>query len=356
MNLSIIIPTYNRLARLRQVLAALARQSYPPEQFEVIVVSDGSSDGTDAYLQSGATPLPVEAILQENQGVAAARNAGIAAARHKLLLFLDDDVVPAPALVEEHVFKQQELGPGAVVMGPMLTPPDKRLSAWVQWEQMMLGKQYAAMARGDWAATARQFYTGNTSLRRAEVVAAGGFDPAFRRAEDVELAYRLADRGATFHFHAAAAGHHYAERSYASWRATPTSYGRSDVIFTRAKGQTWLLPTIYYEYQGRSPLVRGLVQLCLDRTQWSRFAEAGLHAVGRMAYALRNQSVPRMVYSGIFNLRHYQGIADELGGREVFFDGVSRQTEPPVVPGQHALAPASRDREREEAADAPAAV
>jgi GT2 family glycosyltransferase len=323
MKLSIIIPTHNRLARLRQVLAALARQTYPREQFEVIVVSDGSSDGTDAYLQSGATPLPVRAILQENQGVAAARNAGIAAAAHELLLFLDDDVVPAPALVEEHARMHGELGPQAVVMGTMLTPPDRRLSAWVQWEQLMLGKQYAAMARGAWQATARQFYTGNTSLRRQQVVDAGGFDARFRRAEDVELAYRLADRGATFHFHAPAAAHHYAARSYDSWRATPYTYGRSDVIFTREKGQTWLLPAIFAEYQKRSPLVRGLVRLALDRQRTSAALEAVLHGVGRAAYALRNQSVPRMVYSGIFNLRHYQGIADELGGRARFFAGVA---------------------------------
>jgi glycosyltransferase involved in cell wall biosynthesis len=353
MNLSVIIPTHNRLARLRQVLAALARQTYPREQFEVIVVSDGSSDGTDAYLQSGGTPLPVQAILQANQGVAAARNAGIAAARHELLLFLDDDVVPAPALLEEHARLQQELGPGAVVMGPMLTPPDKRLSAWVQWEQLMLGKQYAAMARGDWPATPRQFYTGNTSLRRQEILDAGGFDPAFRRAEDVELAYRLAGRGATFHFHASAAGHHYAERSYASWRATPYTYGRSDVIFTQEKGQSWLLPAIFYEYQSRSPLVRGLTQLCLDRERLSAAAETMLHTVGRLAYTVRNQSVPRMVYSGIFNLRHYQGIADELGGRGAFFRGVAQQREEPAVPG---MPPARREDVSEEVADAPAAL
>lgn len=335
MNVSIVIPTYNRLARLRQVLAALARQTMPRTQFEILVISDGSTDGTEAYLQSGATPAPVRAICQENQGVAAARNAGLAAAQGELLLFLDDDVVPGVALVAEHARVHAQLGRQAVVMGPMLTPTDARLSAWVQWEQMMLDKQYGAMARGDWRATARQFYTGNTSLRRELVLAAGGFDPAFRRAEDVELAYRLADLGATFHFHAPAAGHHYAERSYASWRATPYSYGRSDVIFTREKGRDWLLPAIFYEYRSRNALVRALARLCLDRPRLQAAAETALHGLGRAAYALRNQSVPRMAYSGIFNLRHYQGIADALGGRDAFFQGVAEQRAAPAVPWQH---------------------
>ena len=59
----------------------------------------------------------------------------------------------------------------------------------------MLAKQYEAMDRGVYGATARQFYTGNASVARRHVIAAGGFDTSFRRAEDVELAYRLADRG-----------------------------------------------------------------------------------------------------------------------------------------------------------------
>ena len=56
--LTVILPTYNRLDRLQKVLAALARQTYP--DFEVIIVSDGSTDGTDAYLRglaAGGEPL-----------------------------------------------------------------------------------------------------------------------------------------------------------------------------------------------------------------------------------------------------------------------------------------------------------
>jgi len=68
---------------------------------------------------------------------------------------------------------------------------------WVRWEQEMLMKQYKALLRKDWPATARQFYTGNASVRRSHIVAAGGFDEGFRRAEDVELAYRLDKRASS---------------------------------------------------------------------------------------------------------------------------------------------------------------
>ena len=104
-----------------------------------------------------------------------------------------------------------------VVIGPMSTPRRLPISPWVQWEQDMLYKQYDAMDRGDYEATARQFYTGNASVARRHLEAVGGFDAAFRRAEDVELAYRLADRGLQFAFAPDAVVLHYAERSFDAW-------------------------------------------------------------------------------------------------------------------------------------------
>lgn len=115
------------------------------------------------------------------------------------MLFLDDDVVPAPDLINEHLRWHAE-HPNRVVLGTMITPPDVRLLPWVAWEQAMLEKQYRAMTSGIWPATARQFYTGNTSLSRQLILDVGGFDERFRRAEDIELAYRLAKLGVEFVF------------------------------------------------------------------------------------------------------------------------------------------------------------
>ena len=330
-DVSVILPTYNRLARLRRVLAGLARQSHPLEDVEVIIVSDGSTDGTDAYLAglNGArvdeAPPHVIPVFQPNGGVATARNAGLARAAGDLVLFIDDDVVPAPQLLAEHVATHAAQGQGVVVLGPMLTPPEFAMQPWVRWEQAMLVKQYDDMVAGHWAPTARQFYTGNTSLPRRYLVEAGGFDPAFRRAEDVELAYRLADRGLRFVFNPNAVGYHYAERSFRSWLQIPYLYGRNDVIFTRDKGQTWLLPTIWKEYAiHRHKLIRGMTRLCLDRPWLARPTIAGLRLAAAVGDRLGIEQAPRLAYSGIFNLRHYQGIADELGGRTAFFDGVAQ--------------------------------
>ncbi|MCA9978845.1 MAG: glycosyltransferase family 2 protein, partial [Anaerolineales bacterium] len=76
--LSVVVPTYNRLDRLKQVVEALEVQTYPHEHFEVIVVSDGSTDGTNEFLLNMETSLNLRPIIQENQGVAVVRNRGLA--------------------------------------------------------------------------------------------------------------------------------------------------------------------------------------------------------------------------------------------------------------------------------------
>jgi GT2 family glycosyltransferase len=331
---SVILPTYNRLPQLQKVLTGLEAQTFPLHDFEVVVVSDGASDGTDEFLHSYSTPLHLRLYVQPNRGAAAARNLGIEKAQGDFVLFLDDDVVPAPDLMAEHLQTHQCHHGDVVVLGPMLTPQDVVLKPWVRWEQSMLYKQYADMDAGRWEPTARQFYTGNASLARHHLRAVGGFETTFRRAEDVELAYRLADYGLAFIFNPKAVGYHYAERSFASWRQTPYAYGRNDVIFARDRNQQWLLPTVMYEFQQRHPFVKALTQLCLSRQQLSALTVNGLKWVAELSNAAGIERLADRAYSGIFNLCYYQGIADELTGRQAFFQlanqvGMGGEAHPP---------------------------
>jgi GT2 family glycosyltransferase len=322
MKLSIVIPTYNRLEQLKKVLQGLEKQTCPGIDFEVLVVSDGSTDETNAFLQSSTPPLQLRAFFQPNQGVAAARNIGIAEASGKLILFLDDDVFPLPALIEEHLRFHDRYGDRAIVIGPMLEPPDYEPSPWVHWESEKLAKQYRAMLSGHWDPTPRQFYTGNISLARHHLLESGGFDPTFRRAEDVELAYRLARRGLQFFFNPHAAGYHYAVRSFDSWLAIPYDYGRNDVIFSRQPGQTWLLTTVFQEYQNRHALIHALTRLCLDRPGITAFVTAILAYIIRAGHPQELKHLSTLACSALFNLRYYQGTADEMEGRKAFFHGV----------------------------------
>lgn len=326
--ISVVIPTYNRLAQLKRVVAALEQQTYPMDDWQVIIVSDGSSDGTAEYLCSLDTALSLQVMVQEHQGVSAASNLGVNAARGEIILFVDDDIVAAPHLVAEHVRSHSAQGDKVVVIGPMATPPDFKLSPWVAWEQAMLEKQYRAMQLGEWVPGARQFYTGNASVRRTHILEAGGFDPCFRRAEDIDLAYRLAALGLHFIFNPNAVGYHYAQRSYQAWLEIPYLYGRADVLMANQKGQTWLLPKIFVEWRKRHPLTRFITRFFLDRPSASEVLGKLLRAPADACYQVGLTRLAHSGYSVIFNLRYYQGVADELGGRAVFLAAAHPATKP----------------------------
>ena len=301
------------------MITALEQQAYPSDAYEVIVISDGSTDGTDTYLEALRSTMRLRWFQQVNRGPAAARNAGIQKAGGEFIVFIDDDVVPEPQLLGEHARSHHEAGRDVVVLGPLLTPEGFEMAPWVRWEQEMLMKQYRAMLRGDWTATARQFYTGNASLRRSHILAAGGFDEGFRRAEDVELAYRLADKGLDFVFNMQAAGMHFAERSFRAWLDAAYAYGRNDVIFTRDRNQKWLLPAVRQEFRDRHFLIRSLVRLCKGRSRLTRIATSALKLAADTATLLRASDIERLAYSGLFNLQYYNGLFNELNDQHFLF-------------------------------------
>lgn len=312
--ISVVIPTYNRLPRLKLVLDALSKQTLDAERFEIIVVSDGSTDGTNEFLLSEAASSVVVA-LQDNAGPAAARNHGVRLARGRVVLFIDDDVIASPELLERHLEGHGESG-STVVIGPMLDAPGFDYSPWVAWEQAMLYKQYRAMRLGEYAPTFRQFYTGNASVPRDLISRAGGFDTTFRRAEDVELAYRLAQLGATFVFDEAAAAHHHAERSFESWVGAADAYGRNDVTFARDHEQHWLLPVMASEFKQRSRLTQRLVMTCVTSPRLVAAATKLLRSVA--VVTRRAPKVASSALSGLYALTYYSAAAQEYGDPAAF--------------------------------------
>ncbi|HSB86363.1 MAG TPA: glycosyltransferase [Ilumatobacteraceae bacterium] len=312
--ISVVVPTFNRLARLKLVLDALSRQTVDGTRFEVIVVSDGSTDGTDEYLD-GETPLPIVHVRQDNAGPGAARNRGIQLARSRLVLFIDDDVVATPQLVERHLANHGE-SDSTVVIGPMLNAPEFAYSPWVAWEQAMLYKQYRAMRIGEYEATFRQFYTGNASVPAELVQRAGGFDTSFRRAEDIELSYRLDQLGARFVFDESAAGHHLAERSFDSWIAAAEAYGKNDVKFARDHDQTWLMPSMAKEFRQRNAITQQLVKACLTRPKLAAVAARAMAAIGGSRRP--PEKLTSFALSGLYALKYYGGAAIESGDPAAF--------------------------------------
>jgi glycosyltransferase involved in cell wall biosynthesis len=321
--LTVVIPTYNRVDRLDRVLSALAVQTISAP-FEVVVVSDGSTDGTDEYLASDTPPIDVVVVSQTNAGPAVARNRGIEMANGELIVFIDDDLVPSPWMLAEHLAAHESFGDDIVVIGPMLDPVDHQFSPWTSWEQRMLRKQYDAMERGDYSATARQFYTGNASVRREHLLTAGCFDPRFRRMEDLELAYRLDDIGLRWEFVPAASGWHYAERSYEAWRRIGNDYGRNDVIFGRDHGHTHILETVASEFHHRNAGLRLALRFLLRLPTMADRVQRTVERIVCSRWASGSGWLTGALLSVAYNEAYYRGVADELGGQDRFWEFVGR--------------------------------
>lgn len=117
LDVSVIIPTYNRKSSLRETLLSISHQSYPLHRLEVVVIDDGSTDGTKEVV-GGSFPFALNYQYHTNQGDAAARNLGAQIARADILIFLDDDVIIEPdyvnGILQEHL-KSQDV----IVMGTM---------------------------------------------------------------------------------------------------------------------------------------------------------------------------------------------------------------------------------------------
>ena len=111
---SVVIPTYNRLAFLRDTLTSLAQQTFPAERFEVIVVDDGSMDETKS-ITAERYPFAFQYVRQANQGDAEARNTGARASQADVLVFLDDDILVEPDYLAAIVAAHRAVEDGIIV-------------------------------------------------------------------------------------------------------------------------------------------------------------------------------------------------------------------------------------------------
>lgn len=189
MQLSVVIPTYNRLPILRQCLLALEAQRLAPplDQFEIVVVDDGSTDATVPWIEveqaRGSLPH-VRLICQDHAGPAAGRNRGVDACRGDVVVFIDSDLVVTADFLLNHarslVSDWERQGDrlsftyGAVINTTNFDCPTA---------------ERHKLRDLSWA----YFATGNVAISRDLLERAGLFDPAFRLYgwEDLELGERL---------------------------------------------------------------------------------------------------------------------------------------------------------------------
>lgn len=315
--LSVVIPTHNRRDLLKEMLTTFREQTLPPSEFEVVVVIDGSTDDTLDMVKTSEQPYELRVVYQEQSGVAVARNRGAKEAHGGVVLFLDDDIMPHDQLLEEHLRMQTDNPPG-VVLGRLIPADTGKRSGWNVWDDTVLSNHYEAVADGRRPPAGRRLYSGNFSVSREAFLAVGGFNEELRRGEDVELGFRFEREGVPFYFSHDASAIHRGYRTFDSWCSSAHAYGHTDVLLAVKRGHLSVLPEIFSWYHRRGLVIRNFVQLSLGRKRLQRMLVRMLKLGAGICDLLGLRRLSHVAYSIIFNIRYWNGAAEQLGGAERF--------------------------------------
>lgn len=214
MDISLVVPTYNRGRILGDFLDAIEGQTYSAGKFELIIVNDGSTDQTRESIKKRAKKSKIKIIFisQKHKGPAAARNLGIKRARGKIILFLGDDILPTPKLLSEHAdwhkkFSQENIA----VLGYTTWSPKLKVTRLMKWLEES-GTQFAyGDLQGKKETDYTHLYTSNVSFKNNFLLKNGLFDEDFPFAayEDLELGYRLKKKGLRILYNCRAIAYHY---------------------------------------------------------------------------------------------------------------------------------------------------
>ncbi len=198
MKATIQICTYNRAHLLGRVLDACFEQTVCASEYEIVLVNDGSTDETPAVIASAQAraTCTFTVVNQPNGGLAKARNSGLARSTGERIILIDDDVLPLPNFVEEHL-RSHAAHPEAIVRGAAINVENFDDLPIPLWSLRNYSGNY--------------FWTTNVSVPLARLRAAGGFNESFAEYgwEDIDVGLRLRFAGVKAVFNRRAIVYHY---------------------------------------------------------------------------------------------------------------------------------------------------
>jgi len=198
LKVSVIIPTYNRKDELEKLLHSLNNQTLPPSQFEIIIVDDGSSDGTEEWLMKHKDQYSIEIFLyaQVHEGTGAARNLGMEKARGDIFAFIDTDCVAHPEWLEHLMKPFHAEKVGAVGGSEVINDKDPLLMRCFHY--LMTSPLTTGGLRGKRGRRLAHFYPRGFSMAisRKAYYSTKKFRKIFHAyADDIELSYLIKRKG-----------------------------------------------------------------------------------------------------------------------------------------------------------------
>lgn len=269
---SVIICTKNRKELLKGAIETLDNQNFPFLGYEIVIVDDGSVDGTDEMVNSLTTKCKLRYFKRPWSGRAATRNYGIKEAVGEIIIFVDDDILAPMDFISEHA-RFHRIYPEAIVRGPIINiekyefPKDRRAGI-ADFSQAF-------------------FCTCNVSVSRRYLIDVGGFDETFLEYgyEDNEVGWRLRQKGLKARFNMEAIVYHYKprkkEEDLDGMIRTAQELARSAILYYK-KHPHWkvrLATGIYPFYFIKQWFVvnRLIKDLCLKK--WKKLAKSGKNSL-----------------------------------------------------------------------------
>lgn len=240
LKVSIVIPTFQRCNSLKRALTALNTQTFPHDEYEVIVSIDGSEDGTREMVDNFKPYYRLRSVWGPNSGRAVACNKGIQEANGEVLIIIDDDMEPKPKFVEAHYsshFSGDKLGiigAAPISIDEYSTPATRYIA---EEFNSRLNKK---MSDPNYKFEIWDFYSGNFSINRNDIINAGGFNESFKiyGYEDIELVQRLIKFGIEIVFNPDALCAQHYDEDFSDLAKKTIAAGKSAVLLVSLHPET----------------------------------------------------------------------------------------------------------------------
>ncbi|PIS31792.1 hypothetical protein COT42_00155 [Candidatus Saganbacteria bacterium CG08_land_8_20_14_0_20_45_16] len=256
---SIIIGTLNQRELLKKTLESLFAQTYPADQFEIVLVDSLSNDGTKEMVNGLKAPCHLNYFRQENKGKVKARNNALRVAQGETIVFTDADIPCEPNWLAEHLAAKVKY-PNTAFAGQTIRLRREDLT------DTELPTKFKPWQKIPWS----YFLTGNLSISKELIFKAGLFDESFKEYgwEDIELGYRLNKMGVKLRFLPHALNHHLHPVSKKDFLTIMFKMGKSAAVFYRRH------PNMQIKlFVGMNPLAMGLHSLIQRLPKLLKFIE-----------------------------------------------------------------------------------